>query len=105
MTVRKVSTSGTRGIGDGMLGVELLLASLEDHLAWHAVAHVDTVGLVSTLSADCMRIDLILGSVELHISYHSGKTTTSELGNAWVGLGNTHIKLLPCPLKSYTSTV
>lgn len=70
MTDRKVSTSGTSGIGDGIEGVELslgavglvaLLALPDAHLAWALRDGVAMLGRNRTPIADCMRSDFIFG--------------------------------------------
>ena len=68
MTDRKVSTSGTSGIGDGMEGVELsfegagLLAVAENHLGCDLRAGFAMLGLESRPTAAWMRSDFIVGS-------------------------------------------
>ena len=71
MTDRKVSTSGTRGIGDGMEGVEDSLglegvpAAAEDHLLWTRRAGVAMLGRRSSPIADWIRRDFILDLVQV----------------------------------------
>lgn len=65
MTERKVSTSGMRGIGAGIEGVELslevegLLASPDAHLVWILRLGVAMLGRNSRLIADWTRKDFM----------------------------------------------